>query len=238
LKNITGGRSSNIANSLATLGIMRKAFRAENLPPYKDGYIVFNSTFKIIYFMELLLISVVRTAHTAKYRKLETTLDRKTLVDIVFLALTGIGMLVPIVYVFSSVLDFANYDLPNWVGWVGVGLFGCAIWLLWRSHADLGRNWTPTLAIRDEHTLVTEGVYRYIRHPMYAAHWLWAIAQVLMLHNWIAGYSFLVFVVPQYLLRVDDEEQMMLEQFKEYRAYMQRTGRIIPRVLKNSSKRG
>ncbi|HEY59896.1 MAG TPA: isoprenylcysteine carboxylmethyltransferase family protein [Anaerolineae bacterium] len=158
-------------------------------------------------------------------------LDRKTLIDIVFLALNGIGMLIPIVYVFSSVLDFANYYLPNWIGWVGVILFGFAIWLLWRTHVDLGKNWTPILAIRDGHKLVTEGVFKYIRHPMYASHILWAIAQALILHNWIAGYSFLVFCVPQYLLRVNSEEDMMLEQFgEEYREYMQRTGRIIPRL--------
>lgn len=199
---------------------------------------MFNNVFKIVYFVEFLLISVVRSAHTAKYRTLKTIVDRKTLLDMVFLGLAGIGMLIPLVYVFSSVLDFANYALTNWIGWVGVVLFGLAIWLLWRSHADLDRNWIPTLGIRDEHRLVTEGVYKYIRHPMYVAHWLWAIAQVLMLHNWIAGYSFLVIVVPHYLLRVNSEEQMMLEQFgEEYRAYMQRTGRMIPRLLKDTSER-
>jgi len=86
------------------------------------------------------------------------------------------------------------------------------------------------LSIRDDHQLVTSGVFKHIRHPMYAAHLLWAVAQVLMLHNWIAGFSFLVVSIPQYLLRVNAEEQMMLEQFGEqYKNYMQRTGRIIPR---------
>jgi protein-S-isoprenylcysteine O-methyltransferase Ste14 len=78
--------------------------------------------------------------------------------------------------------------------------------------------------------LVTGGVFKYIRHPMYAAHLLWAVAQALMLHNWIAGFSLLVVTIPQYLFRVNAEEQMMLEQFGEqYKNYMQRTGRIIPR---------
>ncbi len=194
---------------------------------------MFNSIFKIVYFVEFLVILVVRKAYTTPYRTLKTVIDRKTLLDMILLGLSGVGMVIPLVYVFSSALDFANYELPNWVGWVGAVLFGVAIWLLWRSHADLGRNWTPTLGIRDEHTLVTEGVFRYIRHPMYAAHILWAIAQVLMLHNWIAGYSFLVVVIPQYLLRVGNEEQMMIDQFGEaYRAYMQNTGRIIPRLSK------
>ncbi len=192
---------------------------------------MFSNVFKIVYFIEFLVISVARRVHTAKYRKLKTISDRTTLIDVVFLALSGVAMLIPLVYVFSSALDFADYDLPNWVGWVGVVLFGFATWLLWRSHADLGKNWTPTLAIRDGHQLVTEGVYRYIRHPMYAAHLLWAVAQVLILHNWIAGYSFLIISVPLYLFRVDSEENMMLEQFgEEYRAYMRKTGRIIPRL--------
>ena len=199
---------------------------------------MFSNIFKVVYFVEFLLISVVRSTHTTQYRTLKTMLDRKTPLDLVLLGLAGIGMLIPLVYVFSSVLDFADYMLPNWIGWIGVLLFGVAIWLLWRSHADLGRNWTPTLGIRDEHRLVTEGVYTHIRHPMYAAHLLWAIAQVLMLHNWIAGYSFLVVAVPQYLLRVNDEENMMLEQFgEEYSAYMQRTGRLIPRLLKGLDRR-
>ena len=191
---------------------------------------MFNSLFKIVYFIEFVLISIVRSTQTTKYRKLGTAIDRKSLLDILLLALAGIGMLVPLVYVFSSLLDFANYQLPRWVGWLGAILFAVAIWLLWRSHVDLGRNWTPTLSIRDDHQLVTSGVFKHIRHPMYAAHLLWAVAQVLMLHNWIAGFSFLVVSIPQYLLRVNAEEQMMLEQFGEqYKNYMQRTGRIIPR---------
>jgi protein-S-isoprenylcysteine O-methyltransferase Ste14 len=153
-----------------------------------------------------------------------------------FLAVIGVAMLVPLVYIFSSVLDFADYDLPGWLGWIGAGLFALAIWLLWRSHADLGRNWTPTLGIRDEHTLVTQGIYGYIRHPMYAAHLVWGIAQVLMLPNWIAGYSLLIFTLPQYLLRMGAEERMMLEQFgQEYQDYMQKTGRIVPRLFRSDS---
>lgn len=194
---------------------------------------MFNSIFKIVYFVEVMIASIVRTISTAKYRKLNVTLDKKTKIDVIFLVLSGIGMLVPIIYVLSSILDFANYDLPNWIGWIGAVLFGFSIWLLWRSHADLGKNWTPTLGIRSEHKLITDGVFKYIRHPMYSAHLLWAIAQVLLLHNWIAGYSFLIIAVPLYLLRVKNEEKMMTEQFgEEYREYMKRTGRVIPRLMK------
>ena len=65
-----------------------------------------------------------------------------------------------------------------------------------------GENWSPDLEIREQHTLVTEGVYRHIRHPMYAAHWLWGLGQALLLQNWIAGPSTLVALLPMYLVRV------------------------------------
>ncbi len=197
---------------------------------------MFDSIFKIIYFIEFVVISIVRGTHTRPYRRMKIAVDMKTVPDMVLLALAGIGMLVPLIYVFSSLLDFANYSLPNWIGWLGAILFALAIWLLWRSHVDLGRNWTPTLGFRDEHQLVTDGVFKHMRHPMYAAHILWGIAAVLMLHNWIAGFAFLVVSVVHYLSRVNAEEQMMLEQFGvQYESYMQRTGRIIPRFSKLDS---
>jgi protein-S-isoprenylcysteine O-methyltransferase Ste14 len=192
---------------------------------------MFDSVFKTLYFIEFILISLLRTVQTRPYRRLEMAVDRTTTPDMILLALSGIGMLMPLVYVFSSWLDFADYDLPDWTGWLGAVLFAVAIWLLWRSHLDLGRNWTPTLGFREDHELVTDGVFGHVRHPMYAAHILWGIAAALMLHNWIAGLTLPGVMVAVYLSRVSAEEQMMLEQFGEqYEAYMQRTGRLIPRM--------
>ncbi len=190
---------------------------------------MFNSIFKILYFILFILTFIVRKIFTAGKRKFEFTVTKKSPGDAVLLFFDGIGMIIPLVYVFSSWLDFANYPLPDWIGWTGVALFAFAIWILYQSHANLGKNWSPVLGIQKEHTLVTSGIYKYIRHPMYAAHILWAVAQALMLHNWIAGYSFLVVMIPHYLLRVGREEAMMIEQFgSQYEEYMKRTGRIIP----------
>jgi protein-S-isoprenylcysteine O-methyltransferase Ste14 len=116
------------------------------------------------------------------------------------------------------------------LGWVGAVFFAAGIWMLWRSHADLGRNWTPTLGLRDGHQLVTDGIFKHIRHPMYSAHLLWAIATAMMLPNWLAGFAFLIVSIAQYATRLNAEEQMMIEQFgDEYRDYMKRTGRFFPR---------
>lgn len=66
---------------------------------------------------------------------------------------------------------------------------------------------------------------------MYAAFWIWSVAAALLLPNWIGGWSHLVSFALLYFLRVPCEEQMMLDQFgEEYQSYMDRTGRVIPRL--------
>ena len=90
---------------------------------------MFNSIFKIIYFIELVLITAVRSMGTAKYKNSKTELDLSSTLDTILLALNGVGMLVPIFYVFSTWLDFADFSLPAWLSWIGVGLVcpgGCA----------------------------------------------------------------------------------------------------------------
>jgi protein-S-isoprenylcysteine O-methyltransferase Ste14 len=153
----------------------------------------------------------------------------KSVVDITLIGVAGIAMTLPLFYLFTPLLDFADYHLPEWLGWIGTAVFAMALLLLWRSHADLGRNWSAIPQIKQEHSLVTDGIYRHIRHPMYAAHLLWAIAQAMLLENWLAGWAFLLVFIPLYLIRAPKEEQMMLEQFDEqYRKYITRTGGIMP----------
>ena len=192
---------------------------------------------KAVYLLGLLVGSVIRTHYGRQYRQdtiaRQRPEDRMTLFS---MWLWGVAQILGLVYVFSNRLDFANCHLPrslrSLAGMAGMIVFAAANWLLWRSHADLADNWSPTLEVRENHTLVTDGVFYYIRHPMYAAHWLWAVAQSLLLHNWIAGLASLVAIIPLYFRRVPEEEQLMLDQFGgEYQEYMTRTGRIMPRIF-------
>ena len=192
-----------------------------------------DNIFEVIFLVGFVTGTVIRKVYTFKCRGDKATDKRKSIVDIVLISAGGVGLAAPLFYLFSPWLDFANYDLPGWLGWIGTAVFAAALLLLWRSHADLGRNWSATLRIRQQHSLVTDGIYRYIRHPMYAAHLLWAIAQGLLLENWLAGWVFLVTFIPLYLVRAPKEEQMMLDNFgEEYRNYISRTGGIIPRLWK------
>jgi protein-S-isoprenylcysteine O-methyltransferase Ste14 len=141
------------------------------------------------------------------------------------------SLLLPLAYLFTPWLGFADYHLPWYSPWCGAVLMVASLWLFWRSHADLGLNWSQSLEIRKGHSLVTNGIYRSIRHPMYASIWLWCLAQGLLLENWLAGwYAMFAFAI-MYFVRTPREEKMMCESFgQEYRDYMSRTGRLIPRI--------
>jgi protein-S-isoprenylcysteine O-methyltransferase Ste14 len=156
--------------------------------------------------------------------------DRGREVVLMAISAAGLGVL-PSIYVIANAPAFASYALRPWQPWLGAAVFAAALWLFHRTHKDLGRNWSVTLEVRDRHTLVTNGVYGRVRHPMYLAFWLWAVAQALLLPNWIAGPAGLIGFGTLFFLRVGREEALMIETFgDEYRRYMARTSRILPGI--------
>ena len=193
---------------------------------------MYDLIFRVSYIVGLVIGSGIRVWYARRYRQKRASIFREEGFLVGLLAsLWGIAILLPLLSTFTSWLDFADYQLPIGAGVAGIVVFAGALWLLWRSHADLGRNWSATAEIKESHRLVTGGVFRHIRHPMYAAHWLWGIGQALLIPNWIAGLSSLVIFIPLYLLRVPREERVMIEHFgDEYREYMKQTGRVLPRL--------
>jgi len=176
-----------------------------------------------------------RGAKKAAVKESGRSLREKLLMAI---SLTGLG-LIPLAYVIANLarprlhfLAFAEYPFQPRAAWLGTLVFAFSLWLFRRTHKDLGRNWSVSLDIRETHKLITEGVYAKVRHPMYSAFWLWAIAQALLLPNWIAGFSGIVGFGTLFFGRVFEEERMMERAFgDEYRDYMRRTWRILPGVF-------
>lgn len=190
------------------------------------------SFFEIVYWVALVVEMVIRAPINKQRKKEAMSEQRVTLQEKILLFLLLLGMFIlPLVYSASTWLDFANYSLPSWAGWVGVAMIVGAIFVFWRAHADLGLNWSPSLEIREKHELITRGIYGVIRHPMYASQWLWVIAQPLLLQNWLAGVVNLVIFIPFYFMRVKAEEALMLDSFGEqYREYMKKTGAVLPKT--------
>ncbi len=106
-----------------------------------------------------------------------------------------------------------------------------SLFVFWRSHYDLKANWSPSLELHEEHTLITNGVYKYIRHPMYASLLIANIAQPLLIQNWIAGPSSIIMFILFYTFRTRAEEKMLTEKFGDpYREYKKATGGIFPKL--------
>jgi protein-S-isoprenylcysteine O-methyltransferase Ste14 len=122
-----------------------------------------------------------------------------------------------------------SIPLPGWLR--AAGFFLALISLLFEIWAQtvLDREWSPQLQLQTDHRLVTAGPYARMRHPIYTALVGWAVGFALVTANWIfAAFALLAPMV--FFLRVPREEKMMLDTFgEEYRKYMERTGRFLPR---------
>ena len=188
--------------------------------------------FKLAYWSGIILQIVIRTPFAMAARSKAKTVQRVSVTEnILLILMTIFGIVIPLIYSVTGWLDFANYYLPVWLGWFGVLLLAGSLFVFWRAHSDLKTNWSPSLEIRQDHTLVTHGIYQYIRHPMYASQLLFYIAELLLLQNWLAGPLGLLFFIPFYLLRVQAEEKMMVDTFgSQYAEYKNRVGGILPKL--------
>jgi len=184
----------------------------------------------IVFLLGLIVFFWIRYVfikRTKEEKKAVSRFDR--LEKMLLMAMFPPTLLLPLIYLFTPLLGFADYRLPAFISCFGVAIMAASLWLFWRSHADLGQNWSVSLEVREGHQLVKHGVYQFIRHPMYASIWLWGIAQGMLLQNWFAGWSVIPAFAAMYFLRTPREEQLMLDSFgDEYRKYMQQTGRLVP----------
>lgn len=185
-----------------------------------------------LFFAALLASIAIRAPHDRRSKALAVVDDRRGRLEIALLAGMAVAVLVlPLLYVGTSLLGFADHPLPAWAFALGLANVALWLWLFWRAHADLGTNWSVSLQVREDHRLVTSGVYARVRHPMYTALFAHALAQALLLANWIAGPAMLVAFALMFALRFGPEERMLAERFgDEYAAYARRTKRLVPWV--------
>ena len=186
---------------------------------------------KAVILAATLVMLAIRAPHGRRSRSVKVAASHKTALETALLMLAWVGFFVPLIWVASPAFSFAEYPLRIGPLVGGVTCLVVGLWLFYRSHADLGTNWSITLEVREQHRLITQGVYRHIRHPMYLALLVYAAGQALVIPNWVAGPSNLIAFGILCALRVRAEERMMLEGFgAEYAAYSARTKRLIPGV--------
>ena len=192
-----------------------------------------DDTFAAVLRIGWLILLPVMVFHRVRSQMTGEPLDRRQEGMLVLLTLrpAGIAHIVGLIaYMINpSRMSWSAMPLPIWLRWTGVAIGAAAGCLLVWTLASLGKNLTDTVVTRKAHTLVTTGPYRWVRHPFYGAVALSMLANSLAAANWFllaTGALFLTMIV----IRTRTEEKHLLARFGDaYRAYMDRTGRFLPR---------
>jgi protein-S-isoprenylcysteine O-methyltransferase Ste14 len=138
----------------------------------------------------------------------------------------------PFVYLINPAwMTWSKFGLPEWVRWLGVVMGAlCVLGIYW-LFKSIGNGISPTSATRKQHILSTKGPYRWVRHPLYTIGSSFIVSFGMVADNWfIATLGILVFI--GMAARTPKEEANLIEKFgDEYREYMKRTGRFLPKII-------
>jgi protein-S-isoprenylcysteine O-methyltransferase Ste14 len=190
--------------------------------------------FRTLLIVSAVLLFPVMIFHRVRSQATGESLDRWQEGPLILFTLRPIGiatMLGLFAYMVNPAwMTWSTMPVPVWLRWIGVALGALGGSLLVWTLRSIGKNLTDTVVTRREHTLVTKGPYRWVRHPFYDAVALSVTANALVAANWFllaGGILTLALIV----LRTGREEARLIARFGDsYREYMGRTGRFLPRV--------
>lgn len=117
------------------------------------------------------------------------------------------------------------------IRWAGLIIASLGVGLIFWSSWVLGRLYSPEVTLQKEHRLITNGLYRCIRHPRYLGGLLQGIGLSMLFRSWIGLILTLVFLIT-ILFRIRDEETMMRHAFgPEWTTYCEKSWRMIPFIF-------
>jgi protein-S-isoprenylcysteine O-methyltransferase Ste14 len=196
---------------------------------------------RVVLIVVLLVVLPVGIYHRVKSESTREPLDRRREGLFMLATLRPVGALFWLALLAWMIdpgwMRWSSLSLPLWSRWTGVAVIVVACGLLMWTFRSLGMNLTDTVVTRRNHSLVSDGPYRWIRHPFYASAALIMLAIVLITANWFfLATGVLVFSL--LVIRTRTEEAHLVARFGErYRTYMKHTGRFVPRIGRWSSGR-
>jgi protein-S-isoprenylcysteine O-methyltransferase Ste14 len=201
--------------------------------------------FRVAFFVVFFSFAYVMTAYTKKARaRTETRTTRIKLhneheVPLLLRLRQIFGIpfyLGVLVWTFTpKYMEWSALAFPAPVRWAGLTLGLFAIFMNAWSHRTLsqklGEDFDPALRLLKVPALVKEGPYARSRHPIYLAFLLMQVSVLLLTSNWFIGLCGIAIILSVIAIRVPEEERLLVDQFgDEYREYMKRTGRLLPRL--------
>ena len=150
---------------------------------------------------------------------------------IALVVLTWVELIIIALFLWAPLwMSWADLVFPFWLHWTGAGLIVCSIPLMAWVHRTIGKHYSYALETKTEQKLMTSGPYSRVRHPLYSVHNLFNLGMV-FLTAYIPLIIFAIIGVPLTYARMQSEEKMMVKEFgAEYEEYIERTGRIFPKL--------
>jgi protein-S-isoprenylcysteine O-methyltransferase Ste14 len=177
--------------------------------------------------IRIFLVPQFRTRYLAVFRIDDSIFTREIASLVVLTVVTMVVM--PTIDLTTIWLDFADFSFSHWIAYGGIAIGLGAIALLWRTQYDWLRFFRED---SPSQSFIRTGIYQFIRHPFYAVLLLLAVAQTLMLQNWIGGPAAIITFLIVYLVRMPVDEQRAMEFYgHSYLDYMDRTNSLLPRIF-------
>ena len=191
--------------------------------------------FRILLPLLIIAFALHRGYYVRKHGPEQNTLKKREegLLSRIAGVLGLLGFVAVLIYALNpDWLSWASLPFALWLRWAGVGVALLGFGLLQWAQTTLGRNWSDTPRMMKEQALVTDASYRFVRHPIYSAFLLILGSMLLVSANWFIGLAWIGMTVLEVASRIAFEEQLMLEYFgDQYRDYMRRTGRLLPKII-------
>ena len=190
--------------------------------------------FRIILPVLIITFAAHRGYYVHKYGEEQNTLKTRAegLPSRIASVLGMIGFIASLMYAINpNWVGWASLPFPLWLRWLGVGIALVGFALLQWAQNTLGKNWSDNPRMIKEQSLITSGPYQFIRHPIYTGFILILGSTLLISANWLIGFAWIGMTALEVASRIGFEENLMLEYFgDQYREYMKRTGRVLPRI--------
>jgi protein-S-isoprenylcysteine O-methyltransferase Ste14 len=178
----------------------------------------------------IVLLIILQIIYLQNYREDSKILYSQTKKRAFLVVMIFGYQVVPILYLLSVDFIAPDYHLWKWVGILSLLFFIFLVWVFMMAVKELGNWWLPGQELKEDLELVKTGVYKYVRHPMYAALAGMALCQLLMIQNWLAGPISLFTILPFCIYQIKREERLLIRFFgDDYRQYIRETGMIWPR---------
>ena len=195
-----------------------------------------DNTFRTLMLIGFVILLPIGVYHRLKSQATGERLDRRQEGTFILATLRPVALLHwggIIAYLINPAwMAWSSVPLPAWMRWTGAVLAPLGAGLLIWTFRALGPNLTDTVVTRQSHTLVTRGPYRFIRHPLYDAAAILALAMSLQMANWfmlVTGAAVVILLA----VRSRTEEDKLLARFGDsYRAYRSQTGRFLPKIAR------